>query len=390
MVYLCWSLLAPFLSILLWAAVLVLVFHPPHVWLLNKLKRPNLAAGCATLMVGAVLLLPTIALTTAVVGELQTTARGLQSQVSTLLSHPRLPEVMDYVYRITGSNEQEIRSAVTRGATALSQGLVQGTVSALGNALGFLVKLGFICFTMFYLFLDGEKFVKVLRDWLPLEPVEAQALLERCRDIISASVYGVVVIAIVQGCLGGFMFWVLGIHSPLLWTMVMILLSTIPMLGSFVVWVPAALWLAVSGSWGKAIALAVWGAVVIGGSDNLMRPRLVGSRTKMHDLLIFFAVLGGLSVFGMLGILMGPVIMAITITLLEAFRRADRRSSVEVRALGLPDEPADPRPEGECLGVLFDGEQPGQEVQVDPPQPGLPDDGSPADPGPELRQSDPG
>ena len=147
--------------------------------------------------------------------------------------------------------------------------------------------------------------------------------MQRTGEIVSASVYGVVVIAVVQGTLGGLMFWVLGLPSPLVWGVVMIVLSTIPMLGTFLVWVPAAIFLAVTGHLVKALVLTFWGAVVIGMADNLLRPRLVGDRAQMHELLIFFSVLGGLQVFGVLGILLGPVVVAIGLSLLEAFRAAD-------------------------------------------------------------------
>ena len=119
------------------------------------------------------------------------------------------------------------------------------------------------------------------------------------------------------------MFWWLGLSSPLVWGVVMTVMATIPMLGTFIVWVPAALYLFVTGHWIKGLILTFWGSVVIGMSDNLLRPRLVGQKAQMHDLLIFFSVLGGLRVFGVLGILMGPVTVAISLTLLEAFRNSD-------------------------------------------------------------------
>jgi predicted PurR-regulated permease PerM len=111
----------------------------------------------------------------------------------------------------------------------------------------------------------------------------------------------------------------------------MIFLSMIPMLGAFIVWVPAAIYLALTGDWGKAIILAVWGALVIGSVDNFLRPKLVGERTRLHELLVFFSVLGGLQVFGVLGIVLGPVIVAITIALLDILRQAD----------GITRQPAD-------------------------------------------------
>jgi predicted PurR-regulated permease PerM len=159
---------------------------------------------------------------------------------------------------------------------------------------------------------------------MPLSDAKAREILDRTGEVIGASVYGVLVIAVVQGVLGGLAFWVLGLPSPLLWGVVMIFLSMIPMLGAFIVWVPAAIYLALTGHWLQAVILAVWGALVIGSIDNFLRPKLVGERTRLHELLIFFSVLGGLQVFGVIGIVLGPVIVAITLALLDVLRHADR------------------------------------------------------------------
>ncbi|MBT9588938.1 AI-2E family transporter [bacterium] len=336
MLQLCWRILTPFLSILLWAAVLVLVFYPAYTRVLRQLKgRSTLAAALTTLLVLATIILPMVAVTGAVVTELHATAAKIQGEIPRHME--RLPEILEIIYRYTGMDQDELKKAVQTGARTGSESLLQGTLSLVGGAVGFLVNLGFVSFTMFYLFMDGNKAVSFLRDWLPLERSQSHALLVRAGEIISASVYGVVVLAIIQGILGGLAFWFLGLPSPLMWGVVMILFATIPMAGTFVVWVPAAIYLAASGHYAKAGFLTFWGVVVIGMSDNLLRPTLVGKKAKMHDLLIFFAVLGGLRAFGVLGILMGPVVLAVSMTLLEAFRRADPLHAPPVP----PSEPLD-------------------------------------------------
>jgi predicted PurR-regulated permease PerM len=161
---------------------------------------------------------------------------------------------------------------------------------------------------------------------LPLESKQATAIMARTRDVIGASVYGVLAIAIVQGILGGLAFWTLGVPSAIVWGVAMTFLSMIPMLGAFLVWVPAAIYLALTGHAVKAVLLVLWGTLVIGMIDNFLRPKLVGERTKLHELLIFFAVLGGLQVFGVLGIVLGPVVLAITLALMDVFQAANRTS----------------------------------------------------------------
>ena len=140
--------------------------------------------------------------------------------------------------------------------------------------------------------------------------------------MIAATVYGVLAISAIQGTLGTFIFWALGLPSPLLWGVVMFFLSMIPMAGAFLVWVPAALYLAITGAYIKAGILVVWGVLVIGSIDNVLSPRLVGRRASLHELLIFFAVLGGLQVFGVLGLVLGPVVVAMTLALIEMARQA--------------------------------------------------------------------
>lgn len=327
-----WKVLAPFLSILLWAAVLVMMFWPIHRFLLRRMKgHDSLASFLSTILVLATIILPVAGLTTAMVAEVQGASTGIRGGLNQLMNHPfvveRLPALLSRLQTITGVTPESLRQSLETAASTVSNWAIQSTVNVVGGALGFLVNLGLVSFTMFYLFRDGRQAVAVLREWIPLNRNDSAVLIQRAGDIISASVYGVVVIAVVQGALGGLAFWFLGLPSPLLWGVVMVVMSTVPMLGSFVVWVPAALYLLVTKAFGKALILTLWGTLVVGSADNLLRPILVGQRARMHELLIFFSVLGGLQLFGVLGILMGPVVLAMTLILLEAFRRVDLAST---------------------------------------------------------------
>lgn len=152
--------------------------------------------------------------------------------------------------------------------------------------------------------------------------------------------YGVVVLAVLQGVLGGLAFLVLGLPNPFVWGAVMVILSTIPVTGSFVVWVPAAVYLAATGEVGKAAVLAAWGLVVIGTVDNLLRPAVMGQKARMHELLLFFAVLGGLAVFGVTGLVLGPVLVAVTLGLIDVIRQADRPAEAIRREPGLAEQTA--------------------------------------------------
>jgi predicted PurR-regulated permease PerM len=140
-------------------------------------------------------------------------------------------------------------------------------------------------------------------------------------DTIHATIFGTLAVAAVQGALGGLVFWWLGLPAPILWGAVMGLLAIVPVLGAFVVWLSAAIFLASSGQWGKAVFLTLWGTVVVGLIDNLLYPILVGKRLRLHTVPVFFAIVGGLAVFGAAGVILGPVILALTDAILEIWRR---------------------------------------------------------------------
>jgi len=154
----------------------------------------------------------------------------------------------------------------------------------------------------------------------PLSKTEMETMLGRISDTIHATAYGTLALSSAQGLLGGLMFWWLGLPAPLLWGVVMAFLAVIPMLGAFVVWIPAVGFLALEGSWGKALTLILWGMFVVGTVDNLLRPILVGNRLKMHTVLAFLSVVGGLMLFGPAGLILGPLTITITTMLLEIWR----------------------------------------------------------------------
>ena len=175
-------------------------------------------------------------------------------------------------------------------------------------------------YLLFYFLRDRRAALQSLKSFSPLSGPEMNRLFGRVGDTIHATVYGTLAVSAVQGLLGGLMFWGLGLPVPLLWGVVMGLLAVVPVLGAFVVWIPAALFLALEGSWGKALILTLWGGGVVAGIDNLLYPILVGNRLKMHTVLAFISVVGGLIVFGPSGLILGPVTLTFTLVLLETWR----------------------------------------------------------------------
>ncbi|HEX8473298.1 MAG TPA: AI-2E family transporter [Pyrinomonadaceae bacterium] len=323
--YLCWQMLQPFIEVLLWAVVLVILFNPIHKRIVARTGAPGWSAMLSCLLVIVTFLLPLTLLTLAVVNEMSNMAQNLQGNVESILD-PNSPVTGRYL-RWLGQyvNIDQLRSQqfIAERLKNMSGAIANRTFGFVGGFVLVIVEIFFVIFTMYYLFRDGDRLRRALREALPLERREAREIFERTRDVISASVYGVLVIAAIQGALGGLAFWFLGLPSPLLWGVVMLFLSMIPMAGAFVVWVPAAIYLAVTQQYWQALVLVGWGTIVIGMVDNFLRPKLVGEKTRLHELLIFFSVLGGLQIFGVLGLVLGPVVVAITFALLDVLRHAE-------------------------------------------------------------------
>ena len=201
--------------------------------------------------------------------------------------------------------------------------------SALWAALQVTVAL----FALFFLFRDQDAVLKTVRSYMPMSDGETTYFFEELRRMTHATIFGNVVVALVQGALGGLMFALLGIPAALLWAVAMALLSLVPNAGAFLIWLPAAVFLAVQGAWGKAIFLTAWGVLVVGTIDNLLYPMLVGKDTRVHTLAVFFSVVGGLLVFGAAGLVLGPTVLAGTLALVNVLKRrtAHHRSAAEPR-----------------------------------------------------------
>jgi len=325
--YLCWLMLRPFLGVLAWAVVLVIVFYPVHKKIASRIGRRGWSALVSCVLVVLVVVLPLAVLVAAVIQELTKVVPNLPANLSQVFSQQpailgRLSQWMQARFGLDILGFQDFFIQQLRN---VSEGLLGASFSLVGNIVSSIVKAFFVIFTMYYLFRDADKIVNKLPDALPLDREQSEALIFRTQQVVSASVYGVMTIAALQGLLAGLAYWILGIPSPILWAVLTAFVCMIPIAGSFLVWAPLAIYLIATGHWTKAVLLVIWGALVISTIDNFLRPKLVGTQTKLHELFIFFSVLGGISVFGLLGIVLGPVVLAITLGLLQTFSRASVR-----------------------------------------------------------------
>jgi predicted PurR-regulated permease PerM len=185
------------------------------------------------------------------------------------------------------------------------------------------VNFVIMAFTIFFFFKDGPGFFQKFRSYLPFSEQQRDRLTSQVKDMIVSTIYGGVVVAVVQGILGGIAFSIVGIHSPIFWGSAMALTSFIPMLGTAVIWLPASIILLLNGAYVKGIGLALIGIFVISMVDNILKPLIIGGRTKMPTVVIFFTVLGGIKLFGLLGLVMGPLVFALFLSVFEIFRTVE-------------------------------------------------------------------
>lgn len=325
-VYLCARILVPFINVIAWSLVLAISFYPVYERLLRRTRRPSLSALLTTLLVVFTILIPLLFVAAIAVNELvnlrgyveQAFSGGFELKVLTPVRN-----LAEWLSRRLGLQSSRAMETLAEHASQIGQVAATYALAFAANLTGAIVSFVFIMFTIFFLFRDGARMAARVPDYLPFDRPRSERVLQRIRDVIGASVYGVLVIAGIQGLLMGLIFAALGIPSAALWGLVTVLTSIIPLLGAGAVWVPGAIYLAISGQWIKAIVLAAFGGTVISSVDNFLRPKLVGGRVGLSELVIFFSVLGGLQVFGLLGIIVGPVIFAIAGSLLEALSEGE-------------------------------------------------------------------
>lgn len=320
--YASWIVVRPFLGVLTWAVVMTVLFFPAHRRIEAQIGPGVMAALVSTFLVIVTLVLPTAAIITATVAEIRDLSTGAPTSIAAWVSptNPMTGGAVRMIERFIPLDQVRDPAFIQSTLEQWGTGLAAGSLRVVGGALSALVQMALVVFTIFFLFKDARLIRTNVYDLIPIENKRLAALLVRTREVIRASVYGTLLLAVIQGALGGLAFLVLRLPSPFLWGVVMTLASIVPLLGSFVVWVPAVIYLLATGAIWKAVALAAWGLVVIGMADNVLRPVLVGNRTRMHELLVFFGVLGGLQAFGALGVVIGPVIFAVMMSLIEALR----------------------------------------------------------------------
>jgi predicted PurR-regulated permease PerM len=310
MMYLVFRIVEPFLEPLAWSAVLAIFFYPVHAQILRRM-RPNPAALLSTLGVTLLLIVPALVVlvyttrqaidaTARLESVLMDPDKALQSHAVDWIRHqlPRAWQGADF--------SQPLRQGAERIAAFLASRLG----ALVKNLFAFFLDLFILIFALFFMFRDGDEIVRGVSHLAPFDESIQEDMLRESRDLIFASVAVALVIAGLQGVLGGIAFEIGGISAAVFWGVLIAFFSLVPVVGSALIWVPAALFLGFSGHWGKGLTVVVICGGVAGVADNIVRPLLLRNRTHLNELLLFLGVLGGLEVFGLLGLVIGPAIVA--------------------------------------------------------------------------------
>ena len=342
--YFCYLIARPFLNPVFLAVMIAIVFQPVHLRIQARIRSRNTAALISILLVLLLVVVPAVALGVVVSQEI----RGLYMLLSERSAEQggwnpyvmhAIERLLDWAGKYIDVSLLDMRGALLRWLEQISRTLLSWGAEVVSNTISFLVEAVVAVFTLFFLFREGGSMKERAVAIVPLKSGQVERLFTGVGDSIVANVYGCLAVGIAQGTLVSLAFWVLGLPSPILWGVVTALFSLIPIVGSAAVWLPAAVILMTSGHWGKGLILLAWGAAVVGQVDSLIRPYVISERVKMHTLLVFFALMGGVKAFGVMGVFIGPVVLSVTLVLLEMLQESNLDYLVIRRAPGSSERP---------------------------------------------------
>ncbi len=317
--YLFVKVIWPFFFTILLGAIITGLFYPLYRFL-NRVTRgrESLSSLLSCLAILLLIILPLSGILAVVTGQ----ALDFYDKVDGYMKSGSFdmnritewPHLEEYLGRFD-IDRSELIGKLGDSAKAVSTFFVKSIQRVTQGAFNVVAMLFVMLFSMYYFFKDGPAFLEQFKRMSPLDDTYEDKLIDKFASITRATIKGTLVIAVIQGSIGGIAFWIFGVPSPLFWGLIMVILSIIPVVGSGIIWAPAAVIGLVQGNWVQGTGLLAVGVGIISTIDNLLRPRLVGKDTQMHPLLIFFGTLGGISVFGIIGFIIGPIIAALFVTI---------------------------------------------------------------------------
>ena len=313
-IYLCYRLAQPCIPSLVWAGALAVIFSPLQRWMEARVKRPTVGALLSLLIIGLLVVVPATWFAQKLVEQATTLPQNIQKQIAAGKwhiddgEHPHLAHLLALARQQVGTPDN-VSTATNWGNTILTRLVKESAIAA--------IQVSLTLYFLFYFLRDRVRVLQAIRWFMPLSESDIDTVFSRVNTTVHATVYGMLALSVLQGLLGGLMFCWLGVPSPWFWALVAAVFAFVPVLDTFVLWLPAAIYLGLEGRWGEALGVAALGSLLVRGIENFLYPVLVRNRLKVPSVAIFIALVGGLLLFGWSGLVLGPVIVTVTSALLE-------------------------------------------------------------------------
>ncbi len=314
-------IMQPFLTYIVLAGILTYSLFPIYHFIVSRTGRPQLSSALSILIALLIMILPAVFLVSELVRQVSGAYSSFQLE--------NIPRVGDYLSGLTG-NRVDFTGMLDTAVEDIRGSIVGLAPDILGSVTQLVLGLFIMFFVMFYGFREGQAFLHRIKQLMPLDPVLKESLFYELRTVTQAVLYGQVMTALIQGTLGGLGLLVFGVTNWLFWGAIMTITAFIPVLGTPLIWVPAAVGLLMNGETARGVGLLIFGATIVMNIDNFIRPRLVSGRTQIHPVLVLIGVLGGLKIFGFIGMLVGPLVLALMVALIKFYEEANLRRSQSV------------------------------------------------------------
>jgi len=308
--YLTFKLAQPFLTYIFLGIIIIIAVYPPYCWFCRSIKSRKAGSIIAIVLIMLVIIITSFI----IIGALVKQTMGLINS----FEPSQLSKINDYVISVFGPRA-DLSNNINDLMTEVKNFAVKSVVSIASSVADIIIGLFVMFFIMYYGFVEGAGWISSLKEFIPFNRERKEKLIRKIKDVTQGVLYGQILIAMIQGALGGLGFFIVGIPNPVFWGFIMTILAFIPVIGTGLVWVPAGIIEIINHNVLGGIFILVYSFLVVTGIDNLLRPKIISGKAKIHPIVALVGVLGGLKVFGLFGIIIGPVIAALFITMAEFF-----------------------------------------------------------------------
>ncbi len=334
--YLSYLIIKPFLTPLAWAVVMTVVFYPVYIYISRFIRWKSFASAITLLITIILIIGPFSYLLINLAAELRDFLHYLNTtglpRIDELTKSEKVIWLQERIKDTFNIKDLDISSLVSNTLSKIGKAVLSNVTTGVANIASVVINFVLMLFAMFFMLKDGPGFIAKVKDYLPFSEKQKDRLTSQMKDMVISTIYGGVVVALIQGVLGGVTFLLLGLQSPVLLGTAIALMSFIPAFGAFSVWGPVLVYLIIKKFYLKALILFLVGTFIISMVDNFLKPIIISGRTRMPTLFIFFSVIGGIRLFGLIGLVLGPLVIAMFISVVEIFRNLEGGGNKDVES----------------------------------------------------------